>query len=94
MSQSTARAPTAFASRYLQQLCKHWAHKFQVTHDPAAGHIDFGGPTCALAADDQGLTVRITAPADELDRWERVVAVHVNRFAHKEGELPFDWTRS
>ena len=94
MSQSTARAPTAFASRYLQQLCKHWAHKFQVTFDPTNGHIDFGGPTCALTADDQGLTVRITAPADELDRWERVVAVHVNRFAHKEGELPFDWTRA
>lgn len=93
MSLSTARVPTAFASRYLQQLCKHWAHKFEVSFDPARGSIDFGGPTCRLDADDDALGVRIEAPAEELDRWERVVAVHINRFAHREGELAFDWVR-
>lgn len=31
---SEARIPTASASKYLQQLCKHWSHKFQVEFTP------------------------------------------------------------
>lgn len=37
---SRADVPTAHASRYLQQLCKHWAHRFEVTFDPHQGRID------------------------------------------------------
>ena len=34
-----AVVPTASASRYLQQLCKHWSHKFAVVFDAQHGHI-------------------------------------------------------
>lgn len=30
----TAMVPTTSGSRYLQQLCKHWSHKFAVDFTP------------------------------------------------------------
>ena len=36
---ATANVPTASASRYLQQLCKHWAHNLAVTFDAREGRI-------------------------------------------------------
>lgn len=35
---STARLETANASKYLQQLCKHFAHKVEVRFDETEGH--------------------------------------------------------
>ena len=39
---SQARVPTAEASRYLKQLCRHWSHKFPVEATDAAGTVPFG----------------------------------------------------
>ncbi len=45
MPTSRVDVATAYASRYLQQLCKHWAHKFPVEFDPNHGTIDLShGP--------------------------------------------------
>ena len=41
MPASQATVPTASASRYLQQLCKHWSHKFAVEFTPEHGTIPF-----------------------------------------------------
>ena len=41
MSTTRANVPTVHGSRYLQQLCKHWSHTFQVIFNPNEGHIDF-----------------------------------------------------
>ena len=41
MKYSVARIDTDGASIYLQQLCKHFAHKLPVTHDAASGSIAF-----------------------------------------------------
>jgi hypothetical protein len=38
---STVRVPTAHASRYLQQLCKHWSHTLAVTFSETAGTVTF-----------------------------------------------------
>lgn len=40
MPTSHADVVTEHASRYLQQLCKHWAHKFPVEFDLNHGTID------------------------------------------------------
>ncbi len=46
---STALVPTKSASRYLQQLCKHWSHNLAVSFTPeqleglkgaVASHLD------------------------------------------------------
>ena len=89
---SEARVATAHGSRYLQQLCKHWSHKFAVDFTAERGMIDFGdGRACALAADGEGLTVRATVPeGGDAARLEGVIADHIRRFAFREA-LDFSW---
>lgn len=41
MSVSVARVPTLSASRYLQQLAKHWSHKMEVVFTPEEGRSSF-----------------------------------------------------
>lgn len=92
---SRATVATAHASKYLQQLCKHWNHKFPVTFDDESGFIDFGdGKTVQLAADAEALTIVATDDVDEagLQVVERVVVDHLKRFAFREN-LTFDWIR-
>ena len=92
MTQLTAHVPTASASRYLQQLCKHWSHKFEVEFDAHKGRIALPfGPTDLVAGDD-ALDVTITLnDGGDPARAQQVVADHLNRFAFREGELLFDW---
>lgn len=40
-TRSSASVPTASGSRYLQQLCKHWAHNMTVEYDAAQGRVTF-----------------------------------------------------
>ena len=92
MTTLTATVPTAHASRYLQQLCKHWSHKFEVEFDPAQGRIALPFGTTNLSASDTALQVAIALnDGADPDRTKTVVADHLNRFAFREGELAFDW---
>jgi uncharacterized protein len=99
---STAAVPTASASRYLQQLCKHWSHNLAVDFTPEHGTVVF--PKDARGANHPGdglvtfdaapdtLTVRIDASsAAQLDGLKGAVARHLDRFAFREAPLPFDW---
>lgn len=93
MTQSIATLSTLHASRYLQQLCKHWAHRLDVTFDPHKGHVDFGeGQSVDMIATDHDLTLTISdnQNGSRLPRLEQVVADHLLRFAFKE-ELVFNW---
>jgi len=91
MPSSRADVATEHASRYLQQLCKHWAHKFPVEFDPNHGSIDLSLGRTVMDADSSAL--HITVSTDEggsLERLESVVADHIKRFAFRE-ELTFEW---
>ena len=93
MAEATARVPTAHASRYLQQLCKHWSYKFETEFDDAQGRINFGAAAVRFAAAPDVLAVTLMAgDSDGLDRMEGVVAEHLRRFAFRE-ELAIDWVR-
>ena len=94
--------PTASASRYLQQLCKHWSHNLQVEFTPEDGTVTF--PKDARGADypadaivtfdaaPAGLDIRIDASSDaQLEGLKGVVERHLDRFAFREGPLTFDW---
>lgn len=93
--QSIASVPTASAARYLGQLCKHWSHKFEVEFDALSGRIVLPLGVCRLTA-GPGVLGIVLETADEtgLARMEQVVADHLNRFAHREGELVYDWSRT
>lgn len=86
-----ARAGTGHASRYLQQLAKHWGHKFEVEFTPTQATIRLPSGLCELAADAAGLDVRLTPAADaDVERFKAVVVEHLQRFGHRE-TLAFDW---
>lgn len=87
-----AQVPTQAASRYLQQLCKHFGHRVPATFDPAQGRIEFAMGLCTLRAGEGALSLQAEAgDADDLRRLEEVVGSHLERFAFREG-LRVDWT--
>ena len=102
MKSATAKVPTAHASKYLQQLCKHWQHNLVVEFNPDHGTVTFpkdargaDWPGDALVTFDAGpgtLSVRIYASVDEqLEGLKGAVARHLDRFAFREAPLAFDW---
>jgi hypothetical protein len=93
MSTATTRIPTAHGSRYLQQLCKHWSHKFTVDFTSQNGRIEMSAGVLILDADAEGLGLQLTAEPDTLARMEDVVAEHLQRFAFREA-LQFNWVEA
>ncbi len=93
MSVSVARVPTLSASRYLQQLAKHWSHKMEVSFTAEEGSIAFpNGAHLAMRADSATLDLVLTVPEDgDALRMREVVASHIDRFAFREGPLTYDW---
>ncbi len=85
MTHSTAAVATPFASRYLQQLCKHFAHRIPVTFSKTEGRMEFEGNTCLLNADGDVLNISIeAADTTALERLQGVVARHLDRFAFRD----------
>ena len=93
MSISVARVPTHSASRYLQQLTKHWSHKMTVEFTAEEATIAFpGGSRLEMRADSDTLDVVLTVPDGEDEgRIRGVVSSHLDRFAFREAPLTFDW---
>lgn len=80
-----AAVATERASRYLQQLCKHWSHRFDVSFDATQGTIRFDGAVCRLAAAPEQLSLVLESDdRDLLARMCHVVAEHLKRFAFRE----------
>lgn len=90
---ATGRFATDNASKYLQQLCKHFAHKVDVTYDATTADAAMPLGACRMWADDSELRVTVTAPdADGLARAKSVIDVHLERFAFREAFKTMDWT--
>lgn len=86
-----AEVATPRASRYLQQLCKHFAHRRPAVFDANSGRIEFEGGLCRLEAEGERLLLRVeTADAATLAELQEVVASHLQRFAFRE-ELAVSW---
>jgi hypothetical protein len=99
---ATASVPTSHASRYLQQLCKHWAHNLEVEFTPERGRVTF--PRYARGANHPGdaivtfdarletLNVRVDASSEaQLEGLKGAVERHLDRFAFREAPLIFNW---
>lgn len=85
MFTSNATITTQRASGYLQQLCKHFAHKLDVEFDADSGLIKFPFGHCALAADQHVLNLTANAETQaDLSKTCRVIANHLERFAFRE----------
>jgi hypothetical protein len=92
MLTSTAHYPTPHASKYLQQLCKHFAHKVAVSNDETAGSVALEAGPATLAADENGLTLHVTAEdAKAIIGARFVFDIHLVTFAHREGFTGLSW---
>jgi hypothetical protein len=88
---SRATVNTAHASRYLQQLCKHWSHKFETQFNSVQGRIALPLGEARLTAEPESLVIDLTAEdATGLATLQTVVVSHIERFAFRE-KLQFDW---
>ena len=89
---STGTVATEKGSRYLQQLCKHWSHKFPVEYDAKKGTVELAASRLILTATPSELQVDLEVDhLDDLPRMKKVVAEHLDRFAFREAPLPFVW---
>ena len=89
----TAIVPTVNASKYIQQLCKHWSHKLEVEFSEQKGVVRFPDAVVVLEARSDDLSVTIDAHEKAIvERLEGVVASHLDRFAFREAPLKFDWS--
>ena len=99
---SKASVPTENASKYLQQLCKHWQHNLAVEFDKTRGIIVF--PRDARGANwaGDGSVTMVAAPGTlecsidasepgQLEGLKGALARHLDRFAFREAPLAFDW---
>ncbi|WP_297323636.1 DUF2218 domain-containing protein [uncultured Bartonella sp.] len=92
---SRAIIKTANGSKYLQQLAKHWNHKFpDLTFNEKEAHIPFSAEvTIDMFAEEDSLVVQILTPNEfEALKIEGIFDQHLLRFAFKE-ELAIDWHR-
>ncbi len=80
------------ASRYLQQLMKHFAHKVEVDHTPTEGRANFPFGAAQMRADDKALSLVVEGPtARDMVQSRYVVEEHLLRFAFREAPAPLDW---
>ena len=85
LATSEARVDTARASRYLGQLCKHFAHRIPVSHTTEQGRVEFPFGVCLLEAEPERLILRAEASDTQaLAQVEDVVARHLERFAFRD----------
>ena len=99
---ATARISTTSASKYLQQVCKHWEHNLPVTFDTTHGQITFARDArgadwpadaiVTLDAEDGILVCKINASAEgQRDGLKGALERHIDRFAFREVPLTYNW---
>ena len=99
---ATAHVPTVSGSKYLQQLCKHWAHNLAVEFSPERGTVTFprdargatwpGEGVITMAAHPETVECRIEASAEgQRDGLKGALARYLDRFAFREAPLAFAW---
>ncbi|WP_027260067.1 MULTISPECIES: DUF2218 domain-containing protein [Leisingera] len=96
MLTDTGRFDTPNGAKYLQQLCKHFAHKVEVQFDTAdetgQGTVALGMGPATLHATGQDLTAKVTAPTpEELDHARQIIDNHLARFAFREEFKNMTW---
>ena len=103
MPTSDARVATERPTLYLTRLCEHFAderrrhsdQEFEVAFDDGEGFIDFApvvNGSCRLDAREEGALILSVSGIDHaaLERVQRIVSKHVERFGRGDG-LTVEW---
>jgi uncharacterized protein len=92
MPKATAQLDTDRASRYLQAMCKHFAHKVEVDYDSERGHAAL--PDGSLTMNASPSELRFEVEAEDLQKLLRtryIVDAHIVRFAFREKLMGLSW---
>lgn len=93
MLTTTGKLKTEHASKYLQQLCKHFAHKIEVDFDTQKGWVAFEMGKAHMTADTEGLTVTCeVAEPEAVIAVHNVIDSHLAKFAFRETVKTMTWT--
>jgi hypothetical protein len=91
MAERQMNLSTAHASKYLQQLCKHFAHKVEATCDPHSGYAALPPGPCTMTADNNELVIHCRADDEKgLQMMQSIVETHLVKFAWRE-EIQMNW---
>ncbi len=86
---------TPNASKYLVQLCKHFAHKIEVDYTETEGTAEFPGGVARFHADETALTVDFDLKGPEnVPNAKSVIDKHLERFAFRENFAQMTWVES
>ncbi|MAY68421.1 MAG: 2,4-dihydroxyhept-2-ene-1,7-dioic acid aldolase [Rhodospirillaceae bacterium] len=86
-----AAIETDNASKYLMQLCKHFAHKVDVDYDSAQARVEFPPGRCMMTAEGAILSFYCRSREEEgIAVMQHILSDHLTRFAWRE-EIAFDW---
>jgi uncharacterized protein len=89
----TARATvvTAAAPRYAKQLASHFGHKAEVRAEAEGSRIVLAVGSCLLVTGDNAIELRAEAEtAEGLERVQKVIGSHLERFGQRDG-LTVEW---
>lgn len=93
MNTIATKVATPNGGKYVRQLCNHWSHKLEVEQNGDAGKVTFPSGVATMAADEEGIVIRITGEnREEVEQLTDVVARHIDRFAFREAPLNYDWS--
>jgi uncharacterized protein len=92
MIETTATLETPHAAKYIAQLCKHFAHKVDVSHSDGHGECRFICGTAIMDAHETSLLIRVSAAdEDQSAETQDVIERHLLRFAFREELQPLQW---
>jgi hypothetical protein len=92
MPKAVSTFETDRASRYLQAMCRHFAHKVTVNYDAEKGMADMPYGLLNMRVAGNTLCFEIEAADDgSLDRLKHVIEAHIVRFAFREKLQKLDW---
>ena len=80
-------------AKYLQQLVKHWGHKYDTSWDEPVATFPYSETEHAvMRAGDDGIAITLTtAEADRNTHMRGVIERHIDRFAFREAPLDYEW---
>ena len=92
MLSSSSQFETEKPGKYLMQLCKHFAHKVEVTYNEEIGEVNFPCGTARLQNKTNRLEFHVEAPSEEeLKMCQSIIENHIVRFAFRENLEKLNW---
>lgn len=90
---SQSKFKTEKPSKYLMQMCKHFAHKAETTYTETEGTVNFPCGVAELSVKEDNLLFSVQAlNDDDLTRSKAIIESHIVKFAFREKLESLEWS--